>query len=107
VEPPALDRPAVSAHAVGKLEATDGRVEEGDLASLDHEVPVGESHGHPVVMLRDDEVRSASGGLLVARLLWISPGTVRKHLENAYDKLGVHTRTGAVAALVALDAQTP
>jgi DNA-binding CsgD family transcriptional regulator len=35
----------------------------------------------------------------VAKLLWISPATVRKHLENAYDKLGVHTRTGAVAAL--------
>jgi DNA-binding CsgD family transcriptional regulator len=35
----------------------------------------------------------------VARMLWISPGTVRKHLENAYEKLGVHTRTGAVAAL--------
>ena len=39
-------------------------------------------------------------------MLWISPGTVRKHLENVYDKLGVHTRTGAVAALVALEAQT-
>ena len=39
----------------------------------------------------------------VARLLWISPGTVRKHLENAFDKLGVHTRTGAVAALFALE----
>ena len=37
----------------------------------------------------------------VARVLWVSPGTVRKHLENAYDKLGVHTRTGAVAALEA------
>ena len=35
----------------------------------------------------------------VARMLWISPGTVRKHLENAYEKLDVHTRTGAVAAL--------
>lgn len=35
----------------------------------------------------------------VARALWISPGTVRKHLENAYDKLGVSTRTAAVAAL--------
>ena len=34
----------------------------------------------------------------VARLLWISPETVRKHLENAYEKLGVHTRTAAVAA---------
>jgi hypothetical protein len=38
--------------------------------------------------------------VLEGLLLWISPGTVRKHLENAYDKLGVHTRTGAVAALV-------
>lgn len=35
----------------------------------------------------------------VAWLLGISPDTVRKHLENAYAKLGVHTRTGAVAAL--------
>jgi DNA-binding CsgD family transcriptional regulator len=35
----------------------------------------------------------------VAGILWISPGTVRKHLENAYEKLGVHTRTAAVAAL--------
>ena len=38
----------------------------------------------------------------IARMLWISPGTVRKHLENAYGKLEVHTRTGAVAALSAL-----
>jgi RNA polymerase sigma factor (sigma-70 family) len=30
--------------------------------------------------------------------LWISPGTVRRHLENAYGKLEVHTRTGAVRA---------
>jgi DNA-binding CsgD family transcriptional regulator len=35
----------------------------------------------------------------VASLLLISPDTVRKHLENAYTKLGVHNRTGAVAAL--------
>jgi len=35
----------------------------------------------------------------VARVLDISPETVRKHLENAYAKLGVHTRTAAVAAL--------
>jgi DNA-binding CsgD family transcriptional regulator len=30
-------------------------------------------------------------------MLWISPNTVRKHLENAFDKLEVHTRTAAVA----------
>lgn len=35
----------------------------------------------------------------IARLLDVSPGTVRSHLEHAYAKLGVGTRTGAVAAL--------
>jgi DNA-binding CsgD family transcriptional regulator len=35
----------------------------------------------------------------VAWLLRISPDTVRKHLENTYEKLGVHTRTAAVAVL--------
>ncbi len=35
----------------------------------------------------------------IAAALWISPGTVRRHLENAYAKLGVHTRTAAVARL--------
>jgi DNA-binding CsgD family transcriptional regulator len=32
----------------------------------------------------------------IAARLWISGGTVRRHLENAYAKLGVHTRTAAV-----------
>jgi RNA polymerase sigma factor (sigma-70 family) len=39
----------------------------------------------------------------VAKVLCISPGTVRKHLENAYEKLDAHTRTGAVAALFPLE----
>jgi DNA-binding CsgD family transcriptional regulator len=30
--------------------------------------------------------------------LWISAGTVRRHLENVYAKLEVHTRTAAVRA---------
>ena len=34
----------------------------------------------------------------IAERLWISTGTVRRHLENAYGKLGVHTRTAAVRA---------
>jgi DNA-binding CsgD family transcriptional regulator len=35
----------------------------------------------------------------IGRLLGISSHTVRKHLENAYEKLGTHTRTGTVAAI--------
>lgn len=35
----------------------------------------------------------------IAEQLWISGGTVRRHLENAYAKLGVHTRTAAVRAV--------
>jgi DNA-binding CsgD family transcriptional regulator len=33
----------------------------------------------------------------IAERLWVSPGTVRRHLENIYAKLGVHTRTAAAA----------
>jgi DNA-binding NarL/FixJ family response regulator len=33
----------------------------------------------------------------IAERLWVSPGTVRKHLDNVYGKLGVHTRTAAAA----------
>jgi DNA-binding CsgD family transcriptional regulator len=32
----------------------------------------------------------------VSEILWVSPTTVRKHRENIYAKLGVHTRTAAV-----------
>ena len=33
----------------------------------------------------------------IARILWLAPSTVSKHLENVYAKLGVKTRTAAVA----------
>lgn len=32
----------------------------------------------------------------IAKILGIAPTTVRRHLENVYAKLGVHTRTAAV-----------
>ncbi len=31
--------------------------------------------------------------------LWVASGTVRRHLENVFAKLEVHTRTAAVARL--------
>jgi DNA-binding CsgD family transcriptional regulator len=42
----------------------------------------------------------------IAEMLWLAPSTVRKHLENVYAKLGVSTRTAAVAQFFGLsDAQ--
>lgn len=35
----------------------------------------------------------------IAQLLFVSPNTVRKHIENIFEKLDVRTRTAAVAAL--------
>lgn len=48
---------------------------------------------HQVVLLVAEGLTNAE----IARTLWISPGTVRRHLENVFAKLGVHTRTAAVA----------
>jgi DNA-binding CsgD family transcriptional regulator len=38
----------------------------------------------------------------ISRRLFISPATVRTHLEHIYDKLGVRSRAGAVGAAVRL-----
>jgi DNA-binding CsgD family transcriptional regulator len=46
-----------------------------------------------VLALVRDGLRNAE----IAEALWLSPATVRKHLENIYEKLDVHTRTAAVA----------
>ncbi len=35
----------------------------------------------------------------IARLLWVTPATVSKHLEHIYRKLGVTSRTAALAAV--------
>jgi DNA-binding CsgD family transcriptional regulator len=35
----------------------------------------------------------------IAHILWVAPSTIRKHLENAYAKLGVNSRTEATALL--------
>jgi DNA-binding CsgD family transcriptional regulator len=44
-----------------------------------------------------DLVASGKTNREIAAALVVSPHTVRKHLEHAYEKLGVHTRTAAVA----------
>ena len=43
--------------------------------------------------------RAAAGetNTVIARALFVSPGTIRKHLEHIYDKLEVRTRTEAAA----------
>jgi DNA-binding CsgD family transcriptional regulator len=59
----------------------------------------------PVVPLTPRErdvmrcVAAGKSNAEIGRLLWIAPTTVRRHLENVYDKLGVHSRTAAVAQL--------
>lgn len=35
----------------------------------------------------------------IAQLLWLSPRTVKKHLENVFEKLGVTNRTAATACI--------
>ncbi len=50
---------------------------------------------HEVVLLVAEGLTNAD----IARQLWISPGTVRRHLENVFAKLDVHTRTAAVARI--------
>jgi DNA-binding CsgD family transcriptional regulator len=39
----------------------------------------------------------------IAAVLWVAPSTVRKHLENVYAKLGVSSRTAAVACCLGLN----
>jgi DNA-binding CsgD family transcriptional regulator len=46
-----------------------------------------------------DLVAAGKTNTEIAETLWIAPGTVRKHLENVYEKLGVSSRTAAVATL--------
>jgi DNA-binding NarL/FixJ family response regulator len=43
----------------------------------------------------------------IAERLWISPGTVKKHLDNVYAKLGVANRTAASAQLAARRSNAP
>lgn len=57
----------------------------------------------PLTRREHEIMRLVAEGLTnaqIAERLWISPGTVRRHLENVFRKLDVHTRTAAVTHLV-------
>jgi DNA-binding CsgD family transcriptional regulator len=65
-----------------------------------------ERHAEVLLTEREREVLAwvARGktNVEIARLLWLAPSTVRKHLENVYAKLGVSTRTAAVVRFLGL-----
>jgi DNA-binding CsgD family transcriptional regulator len=72
-------------------------------AAGDFTLTFSEQAADPSLTRREREVLSCvADGLTnaqIARKLWVTPSTVAKHLEQAYAKLGVHSRTAAVARL--------
>jgi DNA-binding CsgD family transcriptional regulator len=42
----------------------------------------------------------------IAAVLYLAPGTIRKHLDNVYDKLGVSNRAGAVGRAFGIETET-
>jgi DNA-binding CsgD family transcriptional regulator len=64
-----------------------------ERTALDGAAAALSSREREVLALVAEGLRNAE----IAETLWVSPATVRKHLENIYEKLDVHTRTAAVA----------
>ena len=62
------------------------------------EVFASQVHADGAIVRRGEFVRLGVESEIAVRLS-IAPGTVRRHLENVYRKLGVHTRTAALAKL--------
>jgi DNA-binding CsgD family transcriptional regulator len=89
-QPLVVDRgaSALVAHAVGETILLEERHASIALTTREREV---------LSLVRDGMTNAQ-----IAEHLWISPGTVRRHLENVFAKLGVHTRTAAIRALARL-----
>ena len=64
---------------------------------------VAEERVRPSLTAREVEVvRGLAAGKSTAEIaheLWVTPATVSKHLEHVYRKLGVSSRTAALAAI--------
>ena len=82
----------------GELRLVVGRLNGDDQALLLNEEPIVGAKNlswreWQVVELLEEGKSNAD----IAAALCISPGTVRTNLENVYSKLGVHSRTAALA----------
>jgi len=73
-----------------------------ELAELRRRVTVEAIDGAELTSREREIVGLVAGGKTnaeIAAVLWIAPSTVKKHLENVYEKLGVPGRAAAVARL--------
>ena len=70
---------------------------------MDGSLLLEERQGASLLTTRESEIvdllAAGKTNAEIAELLWIAPGTVRKHLENVYRKLGVTNRMAAIARL--------
>jgi DNA-binding CsgD family transcriptional regulator len=92
------------------LEAREARAELFRRLSVDHVAAADSPDDDARLTLREREIVYLVGqgwtNAEIAAELWITPGTVKKHLENVYQKLGVSGRAAAAAA-VARTASAP
>ena len=73
------------------------------LLAIRERFDMRQANGHPSLTEREAEIlRWVAQGKTnreIASILFVSHHTVRKHLEHAFEKLGVHTRAAAIARL--------
>ncbi|MCI0584246.1 MAG: LuxR C-terminal-related transcriptional regulator [Chloroflexi bacterium] len=84
------------------LRAREARAELATLASgTAHDVDHTEPPDHVRLTTREREIVALVGAgktnAQIAAELWVTPGTVKKHLENVYVKLGVGSRAAAAS----------